>query len=143
MRLTFILLFFVLFVLGSFSDEGCPEIKAAPAQEKPKNIHDEVERVKNLEISDVDISSVPDGEYIGEIPFMSYIYRVKVKVESGKMKDIEVLDNGTGNSYAEQALEVVPRMMEEQTPKVDAVTGATVTSKALMKCVEKALTQNK
>ena len=50
-----------------------------------------------------------------------------------------MLQNGTENKYAKKALEVVPLMMKKQSPKVDVVTGATVTSKALMKCVEKAL----
>jgi len=71
------------------------------------------------------------------------MYRVKVTAEFGEIKNIQVLDNGTGNKYAQKGLGVIPRMLKKQSPKVEAVTGATVTSKALMKCVKKALTQNK
>jgi len=123
-----VLLFSGLFVLACFCQGS---VQAS-----------DVERIKNMEISDVDLSSVPDGEYIGEVPFRQYMYRVKVTVESAKIKNIEVLENGTCNQYAEKGLGVVPRMLEKQSPKVDAVTGATVTSKALMKAVERALTDH-
>jgi len=104
------------------------------------SISDEVEQIKSMDISHVDPATVPDGEYTGEFPFRQrYLYRVKVMVKSGKIADIEVLENGTENEYAEKGLGVVPRILREQSPEVDAVSGATVTSKALMKCVEKAL----
>jgi uncharacterized protein with FMN-binding domain len=68
-----------------------------------------------------------------------YRYQVRVRVKSGRIDDIEVLENGTNNDYAKKGLGVIPRMIEQQSPKVDTITGATVTSKALMKCVERAL----
>jgi len=93
-----------------------------------------------MDISYVDPATIPDGEYTGEFPFRQrYLYRVQVTVQSGRIVDIAVLENGTGNAYAEKGLGVIPRILREQSPDVDAVSGATVTSKALMKCVEKAL----
>jgi uncharacterized protein with FMN-binding domain len=109
-------------------------------QVKHMSISEEVEQIKNMDISYVDPATVPDGEYTGEFPFRQrYLYRVKVTVKSGRIADIQVLENGTENEYAEKGLGVIPRILQEQSPKVDAVSGATVTSKALMKCVEKAL----
>jgi uncharacterized protein with FMN-binding domain len=117
---------------------GCSISEAE--QVKHMSISDEVEQIKSMDISYVDPATVPDGEYTGEFPFrQKYLYRVKVTVKSGKIADIEVLENGTENEYAEKGLGVIPRILREQSPKVDAVSGATVTSKALMKCVEKAL----
>ena len=104
------------------------------------SISHEVEQIKSMDISHVDPATVPDGEYTGEFPFRQrYLYRVKVIVKSGRIADIEVLENGTENEYAEKGLGVIQRILREQSPEVDAVSGATVTSKALMKCVEKAL----
>ena len=104
------------------------------------SISEEVEQIKSMEIAHVDPATVPDGEYIGEFPFRQrYLYRVKVIVKAGRIADIEVLENGTENEYAEKGLGVIPRILQEQSPEVDAVSGATVTSKALMKCVENAL----
>ncbi len=108
------------------------------------SLSDEIEQIINMDISPVNPATVPDGEYTGQFPFRErLLYKVKVTVNSGKMTDIEVLENGTGNEYAQKALKVVPRMLEKQSPDVDVVTGATVTSKALMKCVEEALKEAK
>jgi uncharacterized protein with FMN-binding domain len=41
--------------------------------------------------------------------------------------------------YSKRAEGVIPRIIERQTPNVDAVSGATTTSKALMKAVENSL----
>ena len=117
---------------------GCAT--GAGKRKKNMSISEEVEQIKRMDISHVDPASVPDGEYTGEFPFRQrYLYRVKVTVKSGRIADIEVLENGTENEHAQKGLGVIPRMLREQSPKVDAVSGATVTSKALMKCVEKAL----
>jgi len=133
MKSKYALTVFVLFLLfGWFADE---------VQGKDTmSISDEVEQIKSMDISHVDPATVPEGEYTGEFPFRQrYLYRVKVTVESGRIAAIAVLENGTENEYAEKGLGVIPRMLREQSPEVDAVSGATVTSKALMKCVEKAL----
>ena len=127
---------FILFVILLFF--GCSPDKV----ERTNNmsISNEIEQIKSMEISHVDPATIPDGEYTGKFPFRKkYLYHVKVTVKSGKIANIEVLENGTENEYAEKGLGVIPRILREQSPTVDVVSGATVTSKALMKCVEKAL----
>jgi len=127
-----IIVFMVFLLFGCSTDE----VQAGSTM----TISEEVEQIKSMDISHVDPATVPDGAYIGEFPFRQrYLYRVKVTVKSGRIADIEVLENGTENEYAEKGLGVIPRILREQSPEVDAVSGATVTSKALMKCVEKAL----
>jgi uncharacterized protein with FMN-binding domain len=127
-----IIVFMVFLLFGCFTDEA--------QGGNTMTISDEVEQIKSMDISYVDPATVPDGEYIGEFPFRQrYLYRVKVTVRSGRIADIEVLENGTENEHAEKGLGVIPRILRKQSPEVDAVSGATVTSKALMKCVEKAL----
>jgi uncharacterized protein with FMN-binding domain len=130
---------FIFVLLTLFLISGC--FTAAMA-EKPRqvNISDEIEAIKRMNISYVNPAKVPDGEYTGEVPFaQKYLYRVRVTVKAGRIADIDALENGTENEYAEKGLGVIPRILEKQSPDVDAVSGATVTSKALMKCVEKAL----
>jgi uncharacterized protein with FMN-binding domain len=127
-----IIVFIVSLLFGCFTDE----VQGGNTM----SISEEVEQIKSMDISYVDPATVPDGEYIGEFPFRQrYLYRVKVTVRSGRIADIEVLENGTENEHAEKGLGVIPRILRKQSPEVDAVSGATVTSKALMKCVEKAL----
>jgi len=133
MKSKYAVILFIIFLL-------LPCSRGEAEQVKHISISEEVEKIKKMDISHVDPAAVPDGEYMGEFPFRQrYLYRVKVAVKSGRITDIEVLENGTGNEYAEKGLGVIPRILKEQSPKVDAVSGATVTSKALMKCVEKAL----
>ncbi|MBN1931887.1 MAG: FMN-binding protein [Desulfobacterales bacterium] len=130
---------FIVILLSIFLLFGC-STTAESGRSRNVNISDEIEKIKSMDISYVDPATVSDGEYIGEFPFrQKYLYQVRVTVESGRITDIEVLENGTGNEYAEKGLGVIQRILEDQSPDVDAVSGATVTSKALMKCVEKAL----
>jgi len=118
---------------------GKKEEKPAPA-----GISEEIRHILNMDIAHIDLSGISDGTYTGSFPFGdTYMYRVSVTVDSGIITGIEVLENGTENEYAEKGLGVIPRIIDKQTPNVDAVSGATVTSKALMKCVEKALAQKK
>ena len=130
---------FTVIFLGIFLIFGCTT-SGASERTKKVSIHEEVERIKSMDISHIDAATVPDGKYVGEFPFTDrYLYRVRVTVKGGRIADIEVLENGTGNEYAEKGLGVIQRILREQSPDVDAVSGATVTSKSLMKCVEKAL----
>jgi uncharacterized protein with FMN-binding domain len=127
-----VIVFIILLLFGYSTDE----VQGGNTM----SISEEVKQIKSMDISHVDPATVPDGEYTGEFPFRQrYLYRVKVTVKSGRIADIEVLENGTENEYAEKGLGVIPRILGAQSPEVDAVSGATVTSKALMKCVEKAL----
>jgi uncharacterized protein with FMN-binding domain len=137
MRSNYALILFFLLLLFSFSPGEAKQVKNL-------SVSEEVEQIKTMAISHVDPATVPDGAYIGEFPFrQKYMYRVRVTVKSGRIENIEVLENGTENEYAQKGLGVIPRMVEEQSPEVDAVSGATVTSKALMKCVEKALKEGR
>ena len=130
-------IFLCIIILGLF----CFTCSAETSQNKTKTKSDDIKQIINMEIEDIDMSKIDDGKYAGKVPFREkYLYHVKVTVKSGKIEDIQVVENGTENDYAKKGLGVVERMLEKQSPNVDAVTGATVTSKALMKCVEKALT---
>jgi uncharacterized protein with FMN-binding domain len=137
MRSNYALIVFFLLLLFSFSPGEAKQVKNL-------SVSEEVEQIKTMDIAHVDPATVPDGSYIGEFPFrQKYMYRVRVTVKSGRIENIEVLENGTENEYAQKGLGVIPRMLEEQSPEVDAVSGATVSSKALMKCVEKALKEGR
>jgi len=133
MKFNYAFIVCIVCILFSFST-------AEAKQAKNLSVSEEVEQIKNMDIAHVDPATVPDGAYTGEFPFrQKYMYRVRVTVKSGRIENIEVLENGTENEYAQKGLGVIPRMLQEQSPEVDAVSGATVSSKALMKCVEKAL----
>jgi uncharacterized protein with FMN-binding domain len=91
-----------------------------------------------MTIADVSPAAIPDGAYPGEFTCLKFNYRVSVKVDSGRISDVAIIEN-LKNEYAFRAESVALRIVDRQTPNVDVVASATTTSKALMKAVENAL----
>ena len=87
----------------------------------------------------LDLNKIPDGTYTGES--MGYVgpIKVQVKVASGKITEVKVLSHKEKQCYS--AITDTPRqIVEKQGVKgVDAVTGATITSEAIVNAVAKAL----
>ena len=98
----------------------------------------EVKAVRSMPINHVDLSQVKDGEYSGEYTYGGFSYEVKVMVADHHMKDIVLTRNRT-TKQAKMAEGVVKTILDQQKNDVDVVSGATTTSKALLKCVENAL----
>ncbi len=98
----------------------------------------EMLRVRQMEIQNVDISNIRNGEYIGSFSYSGFEYKVKTIVSDNKIEDIIILHN-RDTKHAKQAEGVIPEILKSQTPNVDAISGATTTSKALMKAVENSL----
>ncbi len=97
-----------------------------------------LQRYRRMKIADVDISSLADGIYKGQAKIGGFTYKVEVKVFAHKITDLRIIQN-RNSAYARFAEGVIPRIMEAQNPNVDTITGATTTSKCLMKAVENAL----
>jgi uncharacterized protein with FMN-binding domain len=74
----------------------------------------EVKAVRALPIDHVDLAKVRDGTYQGDFAYGGFDYQVQVTVAGHQIK---------------------------QKNDVDAVSGATTTSKALLKAIERALTK--
>jgi uncharacterized protein with FMN-binding domain len=96
------------------------------------------EVIRNMNIEDINFNELKDGIYIGEYSFGVMKYKVKATVSSGIVNKIEVLEN-VNNDYSKRAEEVLNRVIENQSMKVDVVSGATTTSKTLLKALENAL----
>jgi uncharacterized protein with FMN-binding domain len=96
--------------------------------------------VKGLQIKDVDLSKVADGTHEGEFHQGRWSYKVAVSVKDHRITGIEIL-SGSAKMFQKLNQEESARVIAAQTPKVDVVSGATVTSKALLKAIENALTR--
>lgn len=80
-----------------------------------------------------------DGVYEGKAKSFPNSARVRVTVLEGRIVDVELLRHGA-SSIGHRADEVIPALIvEKQSTKVDAVTGATNSSHVIMNAVEKAL----
>ena len=89
-------------------------------------------------VGDVDLSGLADETYRGRHEF-NFTYVVDVTVRDFSIADIRIIAN-RDSKYAVRAGAVLQRVVDRQTPNVDAVSGATTTSKCLLKAIENALT---
>ena len=85
--------------------------------------------------------SYKDGTYTGEGKGIGGKVPVTVTVEGGKVTKVEVGDNSETEGIGSKAIEQLPEQIvaANGTEGVDALAGATVTSKAIFTAVEAAL----
>lgn len=104
-----------------------------------KPISDYKAKVNALDFANIDLSKVADGVYDGSCETGVVNATVQVTVRDHVIADISLVrhDNGRGAS----AEAVLQQMLRSQTTDVDAVSGATCSSKVIRKAVENALTK--
>ncbi|MCU0846370.1 MAG: FMN-binding protein [Spirochaetes bacterium] len=100
--------------------------------------YEEIKRAREMPIKKINPAVKPDGKYRGAFTYGGFTYEVEVVLKGGVIRDILVLKN-RDTEYARLAEGVTGRIRKSNSLDVDAVTGATTTSKALMKAVENAL----
>jgi len=98
----------------------------------------EVLATRQLEIQDLDISAAKDGTYTGDYTYGNFTYSVEVTIAGGKITSIVMLAN-RDDKHVILAEGVIPKVIAEQKTNVDVVTGATTTSKAILKAIENAV----
>jgi len=96
--------------------------------------------VKNLSINEVDLGKIADGTYSGMYKKSRWNYDVTVEVKGHKI--ISVINN---NKSMEKMMgdlnkKITDSMLEKQSIVIDAVSGATINTRAFQKAVENALT---
>ncbi len=105
----------------------------------------------NLTFADLDFTSLRDGTYTGAYKGTRDSLRnckVEVTVASGKVAAVKVLEGvlAKGDKPVDlrggQTIDTLfNRVIDQQTLKVDVISGATITSKVHLKAVEHALEQ--
>ena len=91
-----------------------------------------------MEIEDTDLSALPDGSYHGQFKGGGGIYEATVSISEHKILSIDQTSSRE-SKYIRFSKPTVQRIIEHQNANVDAITGATTTSKCIMKAVEDAL----
>lgn len=102
-----------------------------------KNYH---EKVDALSFSDIDVSTLTDGVYIGECDVDVIYAKVEVTVSDGIITDIEILEHRNERGGSAEA--IIDEILQEQKLDVDAVTSATNSSKVIRKAIENAVMQS-
>lgn len=94
--------------------------------------------ISKVEISNIDLSNKADGVYEGGFDFDEVVgARVRVTVENKRITKIEILEHRTGLGGKAEA--IVDKVIDAQSLGVDAISGATGSSKIILKAIENAL----
>ena len=92
---------------------------------------------RSLAIRDIRLERIEDGYYTGSIDY-GFEYEVGIQIDNHLIRNIDILKN-RDSFYAKLAEGITHKIIGEQKVNLDAVTGATTTSKILMKAIETAL----
>ncbi len=97
--------------------------------------------VAAITFEDINLSEIPDGKYIGSCN-VNFIYaKVEVTMKAGAIVDIFLLEHKNGNGKGKPAESIIADIIKKQSLTVDAVSGATNSSKVIKKAIENALTK--
>jgi uncharacterized protein with FMN-binding domain len=111
-----------------------------------KTLDLEHEEARNVNISDIDFSKLKTGEYTGYYAGGMYGWRENecrivvdsITTDSSKVVTIELVKSKA--EYTKQFLDTLyNRVLAKQSLQIDAVSGATLDSKACLKAMENAL----
>ena len=106
------------------------------------SITKEHKEARNVTIENIDFPSLADGTYTGYYEGGMYKWReceVEVTVSLGKVKEIKLLNSKDPGGNNADHDKLFNRVINEQSLQVDALSGATLTSKAYLKAIEIAL----
>jgi uncharacterized protein with FMN-binding domain len=84
-----------------------------------------------------DLTAIEDGSYTGQYTVGPVFAKVSVGVAAGRITSFTILEHRTGKGQAAEVL--ASRVVEKQTLDLDAVSGATYSSKAILKAGQAAL----
>lgn len=102
-----------------------------------KNVADYKRAIKETTFSEINISDVSDGVYIGEYDVKFIYAKVEVAVQKRKITDIHILEHR--HERGKSAETIINKIIDEQKIDVDAISGATNSSTVIKKAVENAL----
>ena len=102
-----------------------------------KSISDYKAKVAALTFDEIDLTKVEDGVYEGQCDTGIVRVRVQVTIRNHQLESIELLEHENGRGTPAEA--ILDQMVQNQTTAVDAVSGATCSSKVIRKAVENAL----
>lgn len=95
--------------------------------------------LKKVTIQNVDVAQLANGEYEGTAKISPFSAKVNVLVNEGKIASIKIEDHMTG--LGKDGEQIVNKIIDEQSLKVDAISGATQSSVTIIKAVEDALSK--
>lgn len=93
---------------------------------------------KDIQLTGVNISNINDGVYEGKYSGGRWTNELKITIKDKKITDIDIVDDVTF-SKPSVSVELFERVKKAQNTTVDAVSEATITSRAYLKSIENAI----
>lgn len=100
-------------------------------------LQSDLQKLAKTEISDVDLSSIPDGVYLGESSHFPIVVSVSVTIEDHLMTSIVLLKHMNGQGGAAES--IIDDVISRQSLDVDVITGATYSSQTILQAISRAL----
>ena len=94
---------------------------------------------KNVVLDGIELAGIPDGSYTGAYEHGRWTNTLTVHIGNGKITGVDIVKDVAAAGVTNCSEEVFRRVVEYQDTRVDAVSRATVTSKAYLKAIENAL----
>ena len=99
-----------------------------------------LQQLAHTEISDVDLASAKDGDYLGSYSAFPVAAEVKVTIDNHAIKEIKLIKHNNGQG---KGAEIIPeKVKESQSLRVDSVSGATYSSKVILNAIRNALLES-
>lgn len=98
------------------------------------------EILSELTFKDINLASIEDGTYTGDFEAGLVYASVSTTIKDGLLTDIKLLEHKNGKGHAAES--ILNDMVTKQTTSVDAISGATISSKVIRKAVENSLSSS-
>ena len=96
--------------------------------------------IDSITIKNVNLEKVKDGAYKGEYKNFPIKVVVNIKVKNHQITEIKITKHRTWEG--EKAEVIIEDVIRAQSLEVDAISGATISSKCILKAIENALEQD-
>jgi uncharacterized protein with FMN-binding domain len=103
-------------------------------------IESKLKNLANAEITEMDLSKTKDGIYSGSYNVFPIKVEVKVTVNNHAITKIELVKHVNGQGKPAEV--ITDKVIEAQSLQVDVVSGATYSSKVIIKAIENALAKD-
>lgn len=132
-----VILFLVIYQLGIRTSPA--EASISPIEVTKTEIAMKMDETEEI-VETISSGPYQDGEYVGSSDGYGGPVVIKLSIENGWIKDITIDEAyGEGVAYLRDARKLLPRVIEKQNTDIDAVSGATVTSYAILDAIDAAL----
>jgi uncharacterized protein with FMN-binding domain len=96
-----------------------------------------IKEIESIRVENVDPAAVKDGEYDAFVDYKLVTARVVATVRGGRIESIRLIEHSHGPKHG--AYDIVNRVLEKQSLEVEAVSGASGSSRVVLKAIETAL----